>query len=75
MASLDHSFLPELWDAIMKHVPAKDRLSMAEEIIKLCDEYGFSDVDYGDLCEHSKILEKAYKNYFVVDEEDEDEEW
>jgi len=77
MASVDHEFILEFWDVIMKHVPAKEKLSLGEELIKLCDEYGFSTMDFDDIVEHSKILETAHKQYFGVDEddEDEDEDW
>ena len=43
MISEYHELLIEMWSRIKPHVPAKERLEVADKMVVLFDEYGFID--------------------------------
>lgn len=78
MASVDNEFIVDLWNTIVSYIPAKEKLDAAEALIKLCDEFGFTEEDLYDIIDDNKILETAFNRYFADafdDDEDEDDDW
>lgn len=78
MASVDNEFIVDLWNTIVSYIPAKEKLAAAEALIKLCDEFGFTEEDLYDIIDDNKILEAAFNRYFADafdDDEDEDDDW
>lgn len=74
MASMDTEIVYELWEIVKPVIPAKEKLEVAERIIKLCDDNGFQKDDIEEMVENDKILETAFDRYFVDDYEDEDDD-
>ena len=72
--AIETDFIFDIWDAMKPLIPAKDKLSAAERIIKMCDDYGVSKNDLEEISESDKILETAFDRYFVDDYEDDDDE-
>lgn len=67
-------FIIDLWSRIKHLIPAKDRLDVADAIVSICDEYGYSDglEDREDL---EKELYAAVKSYYGEDKDDDEDEY
>lgn len=77
-ASVDHEFVLDLWEKMVSYIPAKERLAAAEMLIKVCDDFGFTEQDFYDIIDDNKILEAAHSRYFaeeMEDDYDEDDDW
>jgi len=73
MASIGAIDVADIWATISSYIPAKERLSAAEALIRLCDELGFTEEDFYDMIDDNKILETAHSRHFAeADEEEED---
>ena len=68
------ALLSETWDAVKSHVPTKERLPIAESLLRLFDEHiDISEIDmYKN--EFDKIMKTAIVSYFDEFEEEEDED-
>lgn len=78
MASVDNEFVTDLWDTLVSYIPAKEKLDAAEALIKLCDEFGFTEEDLYDIIDDNKILETAFGRYFadvLEEDEEDDDDW
>lgn len=68
-------FVVDLWSRIKPFVANKDRIEVAEAIVSVFDEYGFSD-GLENTTDCDSVLQKAIDNYFgdedLFDDEDED---
>ena len=68
-----HELLIELWSQLKSHIPAKERLEVADLIVTIFDEYG--QIDSGILAEDlDKALKAALRSRLEVDEEDNDDD-
>ena len=68
-----HELLIELWSQLKSHIPAKERLEVADLIVTLFDEYG--QIDSEILAEDlDKALKAALRSRLEVDEEDNDDD-
>jgi|TARA_B110000483_G_C18148803_1_gene524556 hypothetical protein len=71
------ALLSETWELVKTHVNTKDRLHVAESMLRLFEE----NIDIGDIDiyknEFDKVMKTAIVTYFDegVDDEDEDEEY
>ena len=68
-----HELLIELWSQLKSHIPAKERLEVADLIVTIFDEYGQidSEIHAEDL---DKALKAALRSRLEVDEEDNDDD-
>ena len=67
----------EVWDNIKSTIPQKERLQVAESMVRTFDEHvDISDVE-NSLNEFDTILKTAIVSHFDIglEEEDEDEDW
>lgn len=68
-----HELLIELWSQLKSHIPAKERLEVADLIVTIFDEYG--QIDSEILAEDlDKALKAALRSRLEVDEEDNDDD-
>ena len=68
-----HELLIELWSQLKSHIPAKERLEVADLIVTIFDEYGKIDSEI--LAEDlDKALKAALRSRLEVDEEDNDDD-
>ena len=75
MINDDHELLLEIWTRIKEHIPAKERLEVADTLVVVFDEFGMVDVDLLDL-DLDKEMRAAAKSHLadsLEDEGDEDE--
>lgn len=70
MATSDTEIIFDMWDTMKSFIPAKEKMTAAERIIKWCDDYGIQKTDIAEMTEEDKILETAYDRYFADDDED-----
>jgi len=72
----DISFLHELWDSIKTFVPKKERLPVAEAVVRSFDDYADIDAVEDHLNEFDSIMKAAIVSHFdlIEDEEDEDDD-
>lgn len=73
MTSIGPTSVADIWATLSPYMPAKERLSAAEALIRLCDELGFTEEDFYDMVDDNKVLETAHSRYFADVEEDEDD--
>ncbi len=70
----DISFLHELWDSIKSFTPKKERLQLAESVVRVFDE----NADIGDIEPHLNEFDHAMKTalmeHFSIGLDDEDED-
>jgi hypothetical protein len=67
----------EVWDNIKSTIPQKERLQVAESMVRTFDEHvDISDVE-NNLNEFDTIMKTAIVSHFDIglEEEDEDEDW
>lgn len=65
--------MTEIWDKVRSYIPAKDRLSVAEEIVRVFDEnVDISGAEH-ELNELDTILKAAVITYYDIGLDDEDE--
>ena len=68
------ALLAEVWEAVQSHIPRKERLLVAEHIIRLFDEHvDISEIEVS-LNEFDGILKTAVVSHFDLLLEDEDAE-
>jgi hypothetical protein len=72
----DISFLHDLWDGIKAHIPKKDRLQVAEAVVRVFDE----NADIGAIEEHINEFDAAMQTalieqYDIGLDEDDDEDY
>ena len=71
------ALLYEVWDNLKSTVPQKERLQVAESMVRTFDEHvDISDVE-NSLNEFDTIMKTAIVSHFDIglEEEDEDEDW
>lgn len=71
--TFDSDTIYEIWNIMRSHIAAKERLSAANRLVELCDEYGFDHTDFVDLAETDKILEEAVHRFLKDDLEDDED--
>jgi hypothetical protein len=67
----------EVWDNIKSTIPQKERLQVAESMVRIFDEHvDISEVE-NNLNEFDTIMKTAIVSHFDIglEEEDEDEDW
>jgi hypothetical protein len=70
------SLLGEVWDSVKSHIPRKERLGVAETVVRLFDDHvDISDVD-DHINEYDSVLKTAVVSHFdlLLEDDDEDEE-
>jgi hypothetical protein len=72
MASIGAIDVADIWATISSYIPAKERLTAAEALIRLCDELGFTEEDFYDMIDDNKVLETAHTRHFAAEEDEED---
>ena len=71
------ALLYEVWDNLKSTVPQKERLQVAESMVRTFDEHvDISDVE-NSLNEFDTVMKTAIVSHFDIglEEEDEDEDW
>jgi len=69
--------LGEVWDAVKSFVPRKDRLQVAETVVRLFDDnLDISDVETF-INEYDSVLKTAVVSHFdlLLEEDEEDDDW
>lgn len=67
------ALLHDLWDSIKSQITSKERLAVAEEMVRCFDEY-VDITDYGvDINEFDKTMKAALLSHFDDGEEEDDE--
>ena len=75
MASIGPIDVADIWATISSYIPAKERLSAAEALVRLCDELGFTKEDFYDMIDDNKVLETAHARHFADANEEDEEDW
>ena len=70
MISEYHELLIEMWSRIKPHVPAKERLEVADKMVVLFDEYGLIDETLLNE-ELDREMRAAAKSHLAADVEEE----
>lgn len=69
------ALMTEVWDKVRSHIPAKERLAVAEELVRVFDENTDITEAEHELNEFDSILKAAVISHYDIGlEEDEDEE-
>lgn len=73
----DISFLHDLWDGIKAHIPKKDRLQVAEAVVRVFDENADIGAIEESLNEFDAAMKTALMEHFGIglEDEDEDDDW
>ena len=73
----DISFLHDLCDGMKAHIPKKDRLQVAESIVRVFDEYADIGAIEESLNEFDAAMKTALMEHFGfgLEDEDEDDDW
>lgn len=68
------ALLDETWEIVRSHIPAKERLEVAESLVRTFEEnIGLTDIQV-DINEFDKVMKTAIMAHFEDFEEDDDEE-
>lgn len=70
----DISFLHELWDGIKTFIPKKERLAIAEAIVRSFDDYADIEAIEDHLNEFDTVMRTALKSHFDFYDEEEDDD-
>ena len=72
------ALLYELWDKLKSHLPKKDRVELAEEIVRTFDEHlDISEVE-NELHSFDSMMKAAIVSHFELgyeDEDDDEDDW
>lgn len=73
----DISFLHDLWDGIKAFVPKKERLQVAETVVRIFDDNADIESVEDSINEFDSVMKAALIAHFDIglDEEDDDDEW
>jgi len=71
----DISFLHDLWDGIKAHIPKKDRLQVAEAVVRVFDENADIGAIEESLNEFDAAMKTAMIEHFGFGLGDEDEDY
>ena len=70
----DSALISEVWSALKPMISSKDRLSAADLLVSIFDEYGMAD-SLENETGLDKELAAAVASYFELDDESEDDDW
>ena len=70
----DISFLHELWDSVKVLVPKKERLPVAEAIVRAFDDYADIGAIEDHLSDFDGTMKAALKSHFDLIEDNDDED-
>jgi hypothetical protein len=67
--------ISEIWETVRDSIPAPKRQDVAQQHLRLYEEYGFDIEDMADLIGEDKYLEEAYKTLYEEDVEPASDEY
>ncbi len=58
-----------IWEAVRDNVKADKRLEIASQIVRAFEDAGFDPGDLGEAAEEDRIIDQAYRELYIGEEE------